>query len=434
MLEAERSLEPLLDWAEGVTYEDFPADAIAHARVILLDQLASLWAGRHEREVLGIARWLQRRGTIDDPLWLGLVLGVAVVAQELDEGHRESMGHPGSHVVPTILARLHENPETTMRDALTALIIGYEVAARIASAGRPRPGSHPHGTWGTMGAAVARARLTGGQGHLREAVYLAAGTGLATAFSAPLAGRTVRNLYAGLSTFLGMLANEWNADVTGIFSPTETLFHDWDGADIAKGLGARFAITRNYFKTIAACRYVHGVIEAVEQIGEGRRLNRTDIERVTVETYAPASVLTGAPFNTLSSKFSIPYAVLCAVDGRAREAKAFHEPLELSAMDRAWLAKVNVLESEEMTQQLPHVRAVRVTVAFADGSECATRVSLPRGEWDRPHRSEALAQKWATLLGDYPGDLPGDPANLTSADLRRFVKILMEELLSTTTP
>lgn len=432
MLEAERSLEPLLDWAEQVKFEDFPVGVVAHARAVLLDQLAVLWGGRHEREVFAVARWARRRGIGDDPLWLGLVLGTAAVTQELDEGHRESLGHPGSHIIPTILASLYENPENTIEGVLTALITGYEVAARIASAGTPRPGSHPHGTWGSIGATVARARLSGSRENLRDAVYLAAGTGLATAFSAPLEGRTIRNLYAGLSAFFGMLAWEWKDDVSGIFSPTETLFHEWDGADIAKGLGTHFAITRNYFKTIAACRYVHGVIEAVEQIGEGRRLRRTDIERVTVETYAPASVLSGLPFNTLSSKFSIPYAVLCAIDRRAHDPQTFHEPLGLSAADRAWLNRVTVLESPEMTQQLPHVRAVRVTVRFADRSECATRVSLPRGEWDRPHTAKALAQKWATHLGDYPGDLPSDPADLTSADLRRFVKIVMEELWSAT--
>lgn len=430
MLESEKSLKPLLEWAERVKYEDFPADVVAHARMVLMDQLAVLWAGRHEREVLGLARWAQRRGAFSDPWWLALVLGVAAVAQELDEGHRESMGHPASHVIPTIMATLAEAPERTMHDVLTALITGYEVAARIASAGVPRPGSHPHGTWGTIGAAAARAVLTGAQGSLRDAVYLAAGTGLATAFSAPLEGRTVRNLYAGLSAFFGMLACEWKDDVTGIFSPTETLFSDWHGEGIAEGLGSRYAITRNYFKTVAACRYVHGAIEAVEQIGEERRLDRSEVDAVTVETYAPASMLSGVPWNTLSSKFSIPYAVLCAVDRRARDFEAFHEPLELSAMDHAWLHRVHVMESQEMTRQLPAIRAVRVTIRFVDASERTVEVALPRGEWDRPHPPEDLAQKWATLLRDYPGKLPSDPAALTVSDVRRFVQTLVEVLLT----
>lgn len=430
MLEAERSLEPLLDWAAQVTYEDFPPDVIAHARLVLMDQLAAMWAGRREREVVEIAQWVQRRETIGAPWWLGLVLGVAAVAQELDEGHRESMGHPGSHIIPTILATLWENPEKTMQDALTALIVGYEVSARIASAGVPRSGSHPHGTWGTIGAAVARGRLIGLQGSLRNAVYLAAGTGLATAFSAPIVGRTIRNLYAGLSAFLGTLACEWKDDVTGIFSPTETLFSAWSGDSIGTGLGSDYAITRNYFKTVAACRYVHGVIEAVEGIGEERQLVRSDVDSVTVETYAPASTLSGIPFNTISSKFSIPYAVLCAIDRRAHDMEAFHEPLGISAADQAWLARVQVRESGEMTRRLPHVRAVRVTVRFIDLSERTREVTLPLGEWDRPHRPEVLAQKWATVFRDYPGALPRDQDDLAISDLTRFVRVFMQHILS----
>ncbi len=430
MLAAERSLKPLLEWAEHVKYEDFPADVTAHARVVLMDQLAALWVGRHEPEVVGIAQWAQHRGTIADPLWLGLVLGVSAVAEELDEGNRESMGHPGSHVIPIILATLVERPTTTIHEALTALIAGYEVAARIASAGAPRPGSHPHGTWGTIGAAVARALLTGSQGNLQAAVFLAAGTGLATAFSAPLEGRTVRNLYAGLSAFLGLLACEWKDDVTGIFSPTETLFSNWNDTHIADGLGTQYAITRNYLKTLAACRYVHGVVEAVEQIDQEHRFDRHDVAGVTVETYAPAWMLSGVPFNTLSSKFSIPYATLCAVDHRAHDIEAFHEPLELSSADRVWLKRVTVRESKAMTQQLPHARAARVTIRFVNSSERTAEVSLPCGEWDRPHSQEVMAQKWSTLLRDYPGMLPSDPAKLSTPDLRRFVRTFVQDLLT----
>lgn len=378
MLEDERSLEPLLDWAERLSFSDLPGQVVHHARAVFIDHLAGLWAGRTEPEVLGIARWIERRGIIEDPLWLGLVLGIAAVAQELDEGHRESMGHPGSHVIPTVLATLYENPRITMEEALLALVVGYEVAARIASAGVPRSGSHPHGTWGTVGAAVARERLSGSPLRLRKAVLLASGTGLATAFSAPLEGRTVRNLYAGLSAFLGMLASEWKDDVSGIFSPTETLFSVWDGRDITRDLGSRYAITRNYFKTIAACRYVHGAVEAIEKIRGEYPFQRSDIDTVVVETYSPASKLSGAPFNTLSSKFSIPYAVLCAVDGRVRDLESFHEPLKLTSTDRGFLSRVIVKESKQMTQQLPKVRAVRVTMRLSGAGSAPKRCPYRR--------------------------------------------------------
>ena len=47
------------------------------------------------------------------------------------------------------------------RDALLAVILGYEAAARLGSAMRMRAGGHPHGTWGTVGAAVALWKLAG---------------------------------------------------------------------------------------------------------------------------------------------------------------------------------------------------------------------------------------------------------------------------------
>ena len=69
---------------------------------------------------------------------------------ELDKGHRFARGHPGVHVVPAVLAWAGAH-EVHGRDALLAVILGYEAAARLGSAMRMRAGGHPHGTWGTVG-------------------------------------------------------------------------------------------------------------------------------------------------------------------------------------------------------------------------------------------------------------------------------------------
>src|SRR5690606_13362893 len=89
-----------------------------------------------------------------------LLNGIAGTALELDEGSQYARGHPGIHVVPSALAAAHR-AGADGRALLTAIALGYELAARAGHAAKMRPAVHAHGTWGTMGAALAVAKLSG---------------------------------------------------------------------------------------------------------------------------------------------------------------------------------------------------------------------------------------------------------------------------------
>ena len=79
--------------------------------------------------------------------------------------------------------------------------------ARIGMATRLRPAAHPHGTWGTLGAAAAVARLRNHDAPTTARVLeVAASLGLATSATAALRGGSVRNAYAGSAAQNGMLA------------------------------------------------------------------------------------------------------------------------------------------------------------------------------------------------------------------------------------
>lgn len=420
MTKDEESLMPLITWAMEVRPKDIPNAVYDHASVVLMDLLAVIWAGRSEPEVQGLGLWAKKNGVLNDSRWVGLLLGTAAVTSELDEGNRRAMGHPGSHIAPAMLAAIPQLEDLTIQDVVFAFVVAYEVSARIASAGTPRSGSHPHGTWGTIGGAVALGLLRGETSQLIRVVQLASSMGLATAFSAPQEGRTVRNLYAGLSASLAFLAFEWAEVVSGIFAPTETLFVTWSDTGILDGLGSKFAISENYMKTIAACRYVHGAVQAVEVLVKRYDLTADDIEAVEVETYMPAALLSGLPSNTLSSKFSLPYAVLRAVQGKGHDLAAFHEPLGLSSQDLELMHRIHVCPSDEMTKLLPDIRKTRVTIyrRFTN-SPINQDIDLPLGEWDAPFDEGELAIKWKTLLKDYPDNMA--PRTLSIQNLGRFV-------------
>ena len=135
-----------------------------------------------------------------------MVNATAGVALELDEGSRLGGGHPSIHVTPGAIA-VAEEVDATGRAALEAVIVGYEVTSRIGTGVQARPEVHSHGTWGTIGAAAATAKLLGyDAAATRQAMNLAMSMSPANTWTPCLEGATIRNLYPGRSEFQGIMA------------------------------------------------------------------------------------------------------------------------------------------------------------------------------------------------------------------------------------
>ena len=146
---------------------------LAQAQLVLLDCLGAIAAGMQEPETRALAPRVSRvaaagpsrpsaRGSMLQPSDAAFVNGVAGTMLELDEGNSFARGHPGIHVLPAVLAA-QPLAEVSGRAFLTAFVLGYEIGARIGAASRLRPTVHPHGTWGTVGAALAVAKLDGAE-------------------------------------------------------------------------------------------------------------------------------------------------------------------------------------------------------------------------------------------------------------------------------
>src|SRR5262249_32933487 len=93
-----------------------------------------------------------------DPRTAALLNGLAGRSIELCEGHRYVSSQSAVQVLPTVLASA-EWLERSGRQALAALIFGYEVAARLAAGLTARPLAHQNGQAPLLGAVGAGARL-----------------------------------------------------------------------------------------------------------------------------------------------------------------------------------------------------------------------------------------------------------------------------------
>ncbi|MGH3745997.1 MAG: MmgE/PrpD family protein, partial [Micromonosporaceae bacterium] len=169
------STQRLAGFAAQLRYQDLPAAVVEHVKLCLLDTVGCALHGatlpwtRILRETIaeldgGGSCVIWGRPERQSCVHAALVNGAAVHAFELDDLHKVSIVHPGSVVVPAALAVAEHTGGVDGRRLLTAIVAGYEVAARVGmsvGAAHLRAGWHPTGTHGTLGAAAAAGSILG---------------------------------------------------------------------------------------------------------------------------------------------------------------------------------------------------------------------------------------------------------------------------------
>ena len=391
---------------------DLPAEAMDRAKLVLLDSIGVIASGMQEPELRALLPRLAATQSGSLPVIGGGVSlapganafahGTAGTMLELDEGNQYARGHPGIHVVPAVLAA---RPEASGAAVLGALALGYEIGARIGIASKLRVTMHPHGTWGTVGAALAVAALHGADAAtMREVLNIASSFGLSTSRRTMLEGATVRNSYAGLSNQLGILA--WDLAQSGFVGETNgigavyggIIAEDFRPEEMVEDLGTRWEIARNYFKRHAACRYTHGALDALAALQAEAPLDAAAIERIEVDTYVWAAQLDlPQPRNMLSAKFSLPFALATSIVHGAATVPAFREPALHQAETLALAARVVVREDPALTARLPGLRPARLRVLLRDGTVREAAVETNRGDTEDPYETADIVAKFHEL-------------------------------------
>src|SRR3989304_2140708 len=162
-----QQIEGLAQFVARTRWEDIPGPVQQHAKLIFLDTLGVILAGSERPEVQQLrerlaptagsgATVLARGGPPQDPRPAGLLNGIAGRAIELCEGLRLVTGQAAMQILPGVLA-VGEQARSTGREMITALILGYDIAARLGMAFTPRPLAHQNGQAMLLAAAAAGA-------------------------------------------------------------------------------------------------------------------------------------------------------------------------------------------------------------------------------------------------------------------------------------
>lgn len=412
-----QQIERLARLVAETAWEDLPVDVQEHAKLVLLDTLGVTLAGSEQPEVArlrgqlvasdGRGATLYARGLPSgDPRIAALLNGIAGRSIELCEGHRYVSCQGAVQILPTVLA-VGECAGKSGRDALTALVVGYEAAVRIGAGVTPRPLVHQNGQWALLGAVAAGARLRDcDAARVSRALRIGATLVLTPSYTNAVAGATALNVAGGMSGFAGTLAPElalagFEAQEDAIEEAfRELVGNGFDPQRTTEELGQRWEISRNYMRLRACCSPIHAALDALEEVLAELSPAPADIGRIDVATYRFASVMRDPePRNSFAARYSLPHAAAAmCVRGNAGYASfaeaTLHDPAIVALRQR-----VHIAEDPALTSLAPRLRPARVTVTLHDGRRLTRSCDSARGDFQRPHGREELRAKFRELAG-----------------------------------
>ena len=412
-----QEIETLASFVADSQLEDIPEAVRDHAKIVLLDTLGVILAGHQRPEVAGLRERLApssgsgatiyaKGWPVSDPRTAALLNGIAGRAIELCEGLRLVSGQAAMQVLPGVLA-VGETAGSSGREILAALILGYELAGRLATGFTPRPLAHQNGQVSLLAADAAGARLKGLDAPgVSLAMRIATTLVLTPSYTNAVAGATALNVAGGMSGFAASLAPELAlAGFTAQEDAVEEALGQLVGGGfetdrLLDGLGSEWQITRNYFRLYACCNPIHPALDCLAAVLAELKPRPEEVARIDVATYRFASVMRNPdPPNYFASKYSLPHAAAAMV----ARGNAGYAALDDSALADPVIAalrhRVHIAEDPAMSALVPHLRPARVTVTLTDGrSETHSRDSH-RGDFSEPFSEAELRVKFRELAG-----------------------------------
>src|SRR6266545_2874984 len=380
-------IDKLAQFVAETQWEEIPDAVRQHAKLVLLDTLGVILAGAEQPEVQQLhERLLATAGTgatvlargwpTSDPRTAALLNGIAGRSIELCEGHRYVSCQGAVQAVPGVLA-VGEWAQSTGREVLTALILGYDVAVRLGAALTARPLAHQNGQAPLLGAVAAGARLRGlNAAETSRALRIGATLVLTPSYTNAVAGATTLNVAGGMSGFAAALAPElalagFEAQDNAIEEAFGQLVGDgFRPAALTEELGQRWEIARNYFRLRACCNPIYAALDALEDILTDLRPHPTSIERIEVATYRfAANMRESDPVNYFAAKYSLPHAAAALVLRGNAGYHAFTEEVVRDPAIAAFRRRVTVREDPDLSAHVPRLKPARVTVTFTDGRQ-----------------------------------------------------------------
>jgi 2-methylcitrate dehydratase PrpD len=347
-------------------------------RTALIDWLACAAAGAGEPA----ARAAAAAG--DGLLERVAALGTAGHVLDFDDTYLPGIAHLSAPVAPAALC-VGAHTGAPIGEVLGAYAAGFEAMGALARASHPAlydGGFHPTAVCGSVGAAVAAARLLDAPESVAVALALLRAGGLRAAF-----GSDGKSLQVGLAAAAGVAAARLAA--AGADVPRDRVAAAWAeayGATWAQPRAGAEAVDENWIKAWPCCLQTHGAIECAARIrADGPPAGPLTVLAHPVSRQAASYDDVQTP---LEAKFSIPYLTAFTL---------LHGPPDVAsfaALDddarRFARERIDVRTDPGLGES---------EFALLAGDEELARVRAARGSPQRPLAPAQLAEKVHGLAG-----------------------------------
>ena len=409
------------EWAARLRAEDIPPAVRDNAALRVLDTIGCALAGAREEHAPSVLALVSRWGgpglstvwgttLTAAPPQAALANGALAHGLDFDDTHADSVCHASAVLVPAVLA-LAESERLGGRDALTALVAGYEAMIRIGMAAPGRfheRGWHATAVCGAFGAALAAGKSLG-----LDASRLTAAVGIAGSMASGVMefledGSWVKRLHPGWAAQSGIQAAALAQE--GFTGPATALegrlgFYRaalGDAPDIAKqlkNLGDEWETVRSSFKLYPCCHLNHAYLDAVASLKRAEGFRPEQVEEV--ECLVPAGEVPIVcepaaaklrPRSPYDAKFSLAFCVAAALVGDRVGIGTFTEEgiREPGALALAARVRFTVDPSSPYPRTFPGW----VKVRLRDGRMLEAREESQRGGPEMPIAPDEVIAKF----------------------------------------
>lgn len=353
------------------------------------------------------------------PRYAAAINSVVITASAFQETHRSSLAHPYSPVMSTALA-VGEAESASGRDFLLALVAGYEVYLRVATAVNPsfmQRGLQTTGGIAPFGAAAVCGKLYGfSQERMEDAIAHAANFGGAALieahgakpyFAVQVGVNVEKGILAALLARNGVVGCDTNLEGGSVHEKGFLQAHtdSYDTKVIEKGFDGRLGIEEPGYSFYLVASFSRTPIDATLSIVRENRIAVEDIHAITVK-------LTHTLFNFTQRKIQ-------TADQSAREAYyfiPFHLALALlkggvdddmytdenlnSPEIRQLMEKVAVVPDPELDAEFGESQAVTtviVEIRTRGGKEFSQKLSRWKGDPENPATKEEIQEKFRKI-------------------------------------
>lgn len=327
---------------------------------------------------------------------------------EYDDIFRDGAYHPASPTISPVVA-LAESRGLGRDALLKAIVAGYEVSTRIATAVQPSHYRYFHttGTAGVFGAAAACASLLQLNADAACHAMATAGTfagGLQQAFRSdamtkPMHGGHAAEvgLSAALAAAVGMTGAPDLLEGEAGFGAAMSDGARWHEA--LAGLGVDFNIQRMTFKNHGCCGHTFPAIDGAAALQTVHGFTAASIQAIRIALYQAGAEVCHYrhPQSAFEAKFSLSYTVAARlVLGRVRE-QAFLPAALGNCAIAALEDKITVSVDAACTQVFPKQRSAHVQVQLLTGEVFSIHQATRHGDPDDPLTDEELLDKFYEL-------------------------------------